>query len=83
MSRYGDRAEGASAELTGPSINSSRATTLAARLVDPNRQHSRRGRGSDTEEDDEDAIFAELEEEIENDSNYSVREQAMSILKNE
>ncbi|TEB35631.1 GTPase inhibitor [Coprinellus micaceus] len=46
-------------------------------------KQSRRGRGSDTEEDDEDAIFAELEEEIENDSNYSVREQAMSILKNE
>ncbi|KAJ3550048.1 hypothetical protein NMY22_g646 [Coprinellus aureogranulatus] len=64
-------------------MSSSRAATLAARLVDPNREHSRRGRGSDSDEDDEDAIFAELEEEIENDSNYSIREQAMSILKDE
>lgn len=64
-------------------VFSSRAATLAARLVDPNRQYSGRGRGSDSEDDDDEALFAELEEEIENDSNYSVREQAMSILKNE
>jgi len=59
---------------------SSRAETLASRLVDPNRPHRRDANDSD---DDEDAIFAELEEEIENDSNALVREHAMKALKRE
>ncbi|RXW24651.1 hypothetical protein EST38_g1253 [Candolleomyces aberdarensis] len=60
----------------------SRAATLASRLVEPNAKGSR-NRRDDSEDEDEDAIFAELEEEIENDSNFSIREHALKLLKNE
>ncbi|KAJ2920163.1 hypothetical protein MD484_g357, partial [Candolleomyces efflorescens] len=63
-------------------MSSSRAATLASRLVDPNVKGSR-NRRDDSEDEDEDAIFAELEEEIENDSNSSIREHALQLLKNE
>ncbi|TFK29386.1 GTPase inhibitor [Coprinopsis marcescibilis] len=62
-------------------MSSAKAASLAARLVAPNLGSSRQ-RNSD-DEDDEDAIFAQLEEEIENDPSYSVREQAVSMLKRE
>jgi hypothetical protein len=35
----------------------------------------------DEDEDDEEALFAELEEEIENDSNAAMREYGIQILK--
>ncbi|KAJ2930237.1 hypothetical protein H1R20_g6903, partial [Candolleomyces eurysporus] len=63
-------------------MSSSRAATLASRLVEPNAKGSR-NRRDDSEDEDEDAIFAELEEEIENDSNSSIREHALKLLKNE
>jgi hypothetical protein len=64
------------------SFDSSRAATLASRLIEPNARGSR-NRGDDSEDEEEDAIFAELEEEIENDSNSSIREHALQLLKNE
>ncbi|KAF5333399.1 hypothetical protein D9611_002413 [Ephemerocybe angulata] len=64
-------------------MSSSKAASLAARLVDPNRQGPRSGRNYDSEDDDDEALFAELEEEIENDSSASVREHALSVLKQE
>ncbi|KAG2013531.1 hypothetical protein CC2G_010430 [Coprinopsis cinerea AmutBmut pab1-1] len=63
-------------------MSSSKAATLASRLVQPNNPGGR-GRHDSDEEDDDEAIFAELEEEIENDSSASVREHAMSLLKRE
>ncbi|KAJ7904639.1 thioredoxin-like protein [Mycena olivaceomarginata] len=51
--------------------------SLAARLVEPNR----RPHHEDEEEDDEEALFAELEEEIENDSNETMREYGLKVLK--
>ncbi|TRM67683.1 thioredoxin-like protein [Schizophyllum amplum] len=56
-------------------------TSLAARLVDPNNE-SRRNRDLD-DEDDEEAIFAELEAEIENDDDAANRERGMAVLKSE
>ncbi|KII95058.1 hypothetical protein PLICRDRAFT_128487 [Plicaturopsis crispa FD-325 SS-3] len=52
--------------------------SLAERLVAPNRN-----REDDYEEEDEDALFAELEEEIENDSNAAMREQGLLVLRQE
>ena len=58
-------------------FSNSKAASLAARLVESNhRPHY-------DEEEDEDAIFAELEEEIENDSNPVIREQGLKFLKEE
>ncbi|TFK75794.1 thioredoxin-like protein [Pluteus cervinus] len=48
--------------------------SLAARLIDPNPRS-----GTQTDED-EDAIFAELEAEIENDDSEAMREEGMKIL---
>lgn len=62
------------------SHSSSKAASLAARLVQPNNPN-RSKYGSDDEDDD--AIFAELEEEIENDSNVSIREHGLQVLKAE
>lgn len=56
------------------------AQTLASRLVSPN--NPRRGNQSD-EEDDEDALFAELEAEIENEGSYSMREHALAAIQRE
>ncbi|KAJ6515769.1 thioredoxin-like protein [Mycena sanguinolenta] len=53
-----------------------RVASLAARLVEPNRQP----RHGDEDEDDE-ALFAELEEEIENDSSEAMREYGIEILR--
>ncbi len=56
--------------------SNSKAASLAARLVESNnRRHY--------DEEDEDAIFAELEEEIENDSNPVIREKGLKLLKEE
>ncbi|KAL0573013.1 hypothetical protein V5O48_008959 [Marasmius crinis-equi] len=58
--------------------------SLASRLVEPNQPGGRARRtDDDLELDDDDAIFAELEAEIENDDNSSVREQGLAILKRE
>ncbi|KAJ7129544.1 thioredoxin-like protein [Mycena epipterygia] len=51
--------------------------SLAARLVEPNRQP----RHEEEDEEDDEALFAELEEEIENDSNAEMREYGLQILK--
>ena len=63
----------------GP-YSSSKAASLATRLVQSNNPN-RSKYGSDDEDDD--AIFAELEEEIENDSNVSIREHGLQVLKAE
>ncbi|KAJ7228538.1 thioredoxin-like protein [Mycena pura] len=60
--------------------NNPKAASLAARLVESNRGPPRH---EDNEDEDEEALFAELEEEIENDSNASVREYGMKLLKQE
>jgi len=54
----------------------SKAASLAARLVEPNSKH-------DNELDDDDPIFAQLEEEIANDDDLVVREKGLKILKEE
>ena len=61
--------------------SNSRITSLAARLVEPN--DSNRSRCDPKDEDDEDALFAELEEEIENNSNSFMREHGLQVLKRE
>lgn len=53
---------------------SDKLNSLAARLVEPN--HPRYD-----DFDDDDAIFAELEAEIENDSSSAVRESGMEAIK--
>uniref|UniRef100_A0A8H8CKX2 Uncharacterized protein n=1 Tax=Psilocybe cubensis TaxID=181762 RepID=A0A8H8CKX2_PSICU len=62
-------------------MNNSKAASLAARLVENN--HPGRLRHRDEEDDDDEALFAELEEEIENDTNASVREHGLQVLKAE
>ncbi|KAF9534202.1 thioredoxin-like protein [Crepidotus variabilis] len=63
-------------------MSSSKAASLASRLVESHTSR-RNNRTSDDEDDDDEAIFAELEEEIENDSNEQIREQGMRLLKEE
>ena len=63
------------------SYSNSRITSLAARLVEPN--DSNRSRRDLEENDDDEAIFAELEEEIENNSNSFMREHSLQVLKRE
>ncbi len=57
-----------------------RIETLAARLVEPNNP---RNRAQDSDDDDDEALFAELEAEIENDGSYAMREQGLEVLKRE
>ncbi|KAK1230112.1 hypothetical protein PQX77_006827 [Marasmius sp. AFHP31] len=58
--------------------------SLASRLVEPNQPGGRSKRADDDYElDDDDAIFAELEAEIENDDNAAIREQGLAILQRE
>lgn len=52
----------------------SKAASLASRLVDPN---------NDKDQEDEDALFAELEAEIENADSSALREQGLAVLKSE
>ncbi|KAJ7638959.1 thioredoxin-like protein [Roridomyces roridus] len=54
-----------------------KAASLAARIVESNR----RPRHENDDELDEEALFAELEEEIENDSNGEMREYGLKVLK--
>lgn len=56
----------------------SKIASLSSRLLEPNRSSR-----DDNSEDDEDAIFAELEAEIENDDNPAVREQGIGVIKRE
>ncbi|KIK68008.1 hypothetical protein GYMLUDRAFT_803974 [Collybiopsis luxurians FD-317 M1] len=60
--------------------SNSNIASLAARLVEPN--HPDRHSHSEDLEDD-DALFAELEAEIENDDNATMREQGLEILRRE
>ncbi|KZP32944.1 thioredoxin-like protein [Athelia psychrophila] len=53
-----------------------RLASLASRLVEPNRDH-------DEEPEDEEALFAELEAEIENDDSSAMREHGLAVLKQE
>ncbi|KAJ6628745.1 GTPase inhibitor [Mycena sp. CBHHK59/15] len=57
-------------------MNNPKIASLAARLVEPNRLSRH-----EEEEEDEDAIFAELEDEIENDSNAEMREHGLQVLR--
>jgi len=58
----------------------SKVASLAARLVESNTP----GRcNRDFDDEDNEALFAELEEEIENDSNIAVREHGLQVLKAE
>lgn len=52
-----------------------RLASLASRLVEPNRDHD--------EPEDEEALFAELEAEIENDDSSAMREHGLAVLKEE
>ncbi|KAF8974429.1 thioredoxin-like protein [Flammula alnicola] len=60
--------------------SNSKAASLAARLVESNNPNRSR---RDSDDEDDDALFAELEEEIENDSNSSIREHGLQVLKAE
>ncbi|KNZ81549.1 Thioredoxin domain-containing protein C2F3.12c, partial [Termitomyces sp. J132] len=55
--------------------------SLASRIVESNRPD--RFKHSDDEEDDTDRLFAELEEEIENDGDAAMREQGLDVLRRE
>ncbi|KAK2466300.1 hypothetical protein APHAL10511_001942 [Amanita phalloides] len=57
-------------------MSSSRLPTLLARVVEPNRD-------TDVTSEDEDALFAELEAEIENDDNPVLREKGMEAFRKE
>ncbi|KAG5648952.1 hypothetical protein DXG03_000301 [Asterophora parasitica] len=58
--------------------------SLAARIVESNHADRRRhNRDEEEYEDDDEALFAELEEEIENDSNAALREQGLEVLRRE
>ncbi|KXN86420.1 Queuine tRNA-ribosyltransferase-like protein [Leucoagaricus sp. SymC.cos] len=57
----------------------SKIATLGARLVEPNQ--ATRCHSEDSEDDE--AIFAELEAEIENDENYAMRERGLEAIKRE
>ncbi|KAF8192631.1 thioredoxin-like protein [Pholiota molesta] len=59
--------------------SNSKAASLAARLVESNNPN----RSRHDSDDDDDALFAELEEEIENDTHASVREHGLRVLKTE
>jgi pantothenate kinase len=56
-------------------------TSLASRLVESVHRHDRTRH--EAEELDEDAIFAELEAEIENNSDAAMREQGLEVFKRE
>lgn len=65
-------------------MSNSKITELASRLTGPNQSSSRNDtRRSDPDEDDDDAIFAALEAEIENDDDEGMRERGMQELKRE
>lgn len=68
-------------QQTESKSSNSKAASLAARLVENNQPGRLRHR--DEEDDDDEALFAELEEEIENDTNASVREHGLQVLKTE
>lgn len=59
--------------------SSKRIENLANRLVAPNNPHN----SAQDSDDDDEALFAELEAEIENDGNYAMREQGLEVLKRE
>lgn len=54
-----------------------KVASLASRLVEPNNARDRDG------EEDEEALFAELEAEIENDNSAAMREHGLSVLRQE
>lgn len=60
----------------GNSPSSSKLSTLAERVVEPNKRTT-------DEDEDEDALFAELEDEIENDDNPALRERGLAALRKE
>jgi len=64
-------------------MSTSKIESLAARLVDPN-QPDKKSRNQDSEDefDDDEAIFAELEAEIEN-GDSGMREQALDAIRRE
>jgi hypothetical protein len=65
------------------SYSNSRITSLAARLVEPNDPIRSRRDIEENDDKDDDALFAELEEEIENNSNSFMREHSLQVLKRE
>ena len=65
------------------SNSTSRITSLAARLVEPKDSNRSRRDLEENDDKDDDALFAELEEEIENNSNSFMREHSLQVLKRE
>ncbi|THV08427.1 thioredoxin-like protein [Dendrothele bispora CBS 962.96] len=64
-------------------MSTSKIESLAARLVDPNKPDLKsRNHDSEDEFDDDDALFAELEAEIEN-GDVGMREQALDAVRRE
>ncbi|RDB22590.1 Thioredoxin domain-containing protein plp1 [Hypsizygus marmoreus] len=65
--------------------SSPKIASLAARIVESNRpdHHPRNRQHESDDEDDDEALFAELEEEIENGSNAAMREQGLEVLRRE
>ncbi|KAG6821603.1 hypothetical protein H0H93_000112 [Arthromyces matolae] len=61
--------------------NNPKIAALASRIVESNRPD--RPRHSSDDEDDTDRLFAELEEEIENDGDAAMREQGLEVLRRE
>ena len=66
-----------------PYSNSERITSLAARLVEPSDSSRSRRDLEGNDDEDDDTLFAELEEEIENNSNSFMREHSLQVLKRE
>lgn len=60
----------------GNSQSSSKLSALAQRVVEPNKRAA-------YEDEDEDALFAELEAEIENDDNPAMRENGLVAIRKE
>lgn len=74
--------KGSNLRLIFPCSNS-KITSLAARLIEPNRPSNRSKYDEEDDADDDEALFAELEAEIDNDGNSTMREQGLAMLRRE
>ena len=57
--------------------------SLASRLIEPNNPQAHNRNQSDDDLDDDEAIFAQLEAEIEDDTSSAMREQGLEVLRRE
>ncbi|KAG5651962.1 hypothetical protein H0H81_006777 [Sphagnurus paluster] len=69
--------------LTLARLSNPKIASLAARLVESHRPNRQRRSDDDEDDDDDEVLFAELEAEIENDSNAALREQGLDVLRRE